>query len=174
MTPRSAADVLRFPLVLALASLLMIGGCATASQPGRGAGFVAQLSVESFLQAANARDIGAMGRLFGTTDGPIYDTGSTFGCAFKKIGSWLGGSPCVKRSDVEIRLDAIAELLRHEDYKVEREQGVAGRLDEATRVFVNLLINDRWVMEVPFVVVRTSSGQWLVEEVDLAMVMSGG
>jgi hypothetical protein len=174
MTLRPAADLRRFPWVLALASLPLIGGCATASQPGRGAGFVAQLSVESFLQAANERDIGAMGRLFGTTDGPIYETGGTFGCAFKKIGSWLGGTPCVKRSDVEIRLDAIAELLRHEDYKIEREQGVAGRLDEATRVFVNLLINGEWVMEVPFVVVRTSSGQWLVEEVDLARVMTGG
>jgi len=131
------------------------------------------LSVESFLQAANARDIAAMGRLFGTTGGPINDTGSTLGCAFKKIGSWFGGMSCVKRRDVEIRLDAIAEVLRHEDYKIEREQGVAGRLDVATRVFVNLLINGEWVMEVPFVVVRTSSGQWLVEEVDLARVMTG-
>jgi hypothetical protein len=174
MTPRSTAVVLRFPLVLALASLLVVGGCATARQAGPGAGFVAQLSVESFLQAANARDIGAMGRLFGTRDGPISDTGSTFGCAFKKMGSWFGGASCVKRRDVEIRLDAIASVLRHEDYKIEREQGVAGRLSEATEVFVNLLINGEWVMEVPFVVVRTSSGQWLVEEVDLAMVMSGG
>ncbi len=174
MTSRSAAHLLRFPLVLALVSLLTSGGCTTASQQGPGAGVVAQLSVESFLQAANARDIGAMGRLFGTTDGPIYKTGSTFGCAFKKIGSWFGGTSCVKRSDVEIRLDAIAEVLQHEDYRIVREQGVAGRLDEATRVFVDLLVDEEWVREVPFVVVRTSSGQWLVEEVDLAKVMSGG
>ena len=173
MTPRSAAGLRRFPLVLAFASLPLMSGCATASQPRQGAGLVAQLSVESFLQAANARDIAAMGRLFGTTDGPMNDTGGTLGCAFKKIGSWFGGSSCVKRRDVEIRLDAIAEILRHEDYKIEREQGVAGRLDQATRVFVNLLINREWVMEVPFVVVRTSSGQWLVEEVDLARVMIG-
>jgi hypothetical protein len=173
MTLRSAADLRRSFLVLVLASLPLSGACATASQPSRSEGFVAQLSVESFLQAANARDIGAMGRLFGTTNGPISDTGSTFGCAFKKIGSWFGGTPCVKRRDVEVRLDAIAEVLQHEDYRIEREQGVAGRLDEATRVFVNLLINDEWVMEVPFVVVRTSSGRWLVEEVDLARVMTG-
>jgi hypothetical protein len=134
---------------------------------------VAQLAVESFLQAANARDIAAMGRLFGTADGPIADTGSTLGCAFKKIGSWFGGTSCVKRSDVEVRLDAIAEVLRHQDYKIEREQGVAGRLDQATRVFVSLLISGEWVMEVPFVVVRSSSGQWLVELVDLARVMTG-
>ena len=47
----------------------------------------AQLSVERFLSAANQRDVRAMGRIFGTAEGAAMDTGGTFGCAFKKIGS---------------------------------------------------------------------------------------
>ena len=112
-------------------AVLLAGGtaaCTTVAQRGPGAGVVAQLSVERFLQAANDRDIEAMGRLFGTEDGPILDTGGTFGCFFKKIGSWFGGTACTKRRDVEVRLDAIARLLQHQDYKIVREEAVAGRL----------------------------------------------
>ena len=82
----------------------------------------AQLSVERFLQAANQRDVIAMGHLFGTSDGAVMDTGSTFGCAFKKIGSWFGGSACENRQNVEIRMDAIASILEHQDYRIVGQQ----------------------------------------------------
>jgi len=163
----------RWSIPLLLFTLVLGSACTKVVQQGPGAGVAAQLSVERFLQAANSRDIGSMGRLFGTTDGPIMDTGSTFGCAFKKIGSWFGGQPCVKRADVEIRLDAIARLLMHDDYRITREQAVAGRLQEATEVFVDLTISGETVADVPFVVVRTGEGQWLVEEVNLERVMTG-
>ncbi len=163
----------RWSIPLLLFTLVFGSACTKVVQQGPGAGVAAQLSVERFLQAANSRDIGSMGRLFGTTDGPIMDTGSTFGCAFKKIGSWFGGQPCVKRADVEIRLDAIAQLLKHDDYRITREQAVAGRLQEATEVFVDLTISGETVADVPFVVVRTGEGQWLVEEVNLERVMTG-
>lgn len=159
----------------AAALALTLTSCTTVvQQSGPGAGVVAQLSVERFLQAANDRDIDAMGRLFGTADGPIMDTGGTFGCFFKKIGSWFGGSSCTKRRDVEIRLDAIARVLRHDDYKIVREEKVAGRLNTATRVFVDLTVEGEKVPDIPFVVVRTQGGQWLVEEVDLQKVMARG
>ena len=95
---------------------------------------------EVITQAANERDIETMGRLFGTSNGPIIETGSTFGCMFKKIGSWFGGTACTDRRDVEIRLDAIAQLLRHDDYVVVDERPLAGRLGEARQVFVNLTV----------------------------------
>jgi hypothetical protein len=133
---------------------------------------VAQLSVERFLQAVNDRDLRGMGRLFGTVDGPMSDTVSTFSCFFKKIGSWFGGTSCVKERDVEVRMDAIARVLRHEDYRIAREESVAGRLNEATRIFVDLTVEGQEVKDVPFVVVRTHEGQWLVEQVDLEKVMS--
>jgi len=151
---------------------LLAGSCTTVVQQAPGAGVVAQLSLERFLQAANARDLTAMSRLFGTASGPAGDTGGTLGCAFKKIGSWFGGSPCVKRQDVEVRMDAIAQVLRHDDYRVDREESVAGRMNEATRIYVDLTFQGQIARGVPFVVVRSGGGQWLVEEVDLQRAMT--
>lgn len=133
----------------------------------------AQLSVERFLQAANQRDVEAMGRLFGTVDGAAMETGSTFGCMFKKIGSWFGGSPCVNRQEVEIRMDAIASVLQHRDYRIVNERRVAGRTAPTTEVTVNMTtIQGVDVAAVPFEVVRTGEGRWLVQRVDLERVMA--
>ncbi len=158
----------------ALALLLAVGGCTTVVQTSTpGAAVAPQLTVERFLQAANIRDLDAMSRLFGTSSGPIGDTGSTFGCMFKKMGSLFGGSSCVKRSEVELRLDAIARLLQHNDYEVSSEEAVAGRSNTTRRVFVDLNQGAQTVSRLPFEVVRLSDGRWLVERVDLERVMAG-
>lgn len=162
----------RAPSALLLALALAPGACTTVVQGTPGAGVVAQLSLERFLQAANERDLEAMGRLFGNASGPAWETGSTFGCAFKKIGSWFGGTPCVKRRDVEVRMDAIAQVLRHQDYRVVREESVAGRMNEATRIFVDLVFEGQIARGVPFVLVRSGGARWLVEEVDLQAAMN--
>ncbi|MDH5759699.1 MAG: hypothetical protein OEZ65_08935 [Gemmatimonadota bacterium] len=163
------------PVMGALAAVLVLApGCTThVVQSGESAAMAAQLSVERFLQAANVRDVETMGRIFGTSDGPIINTGSTLGCAFKKIGSWFGGESCVKRQEVEIRLDAIAQLLVHEDYLIRREESVAGRTSPTRRVLVDITRNGETVAGVPFMVVRDSNGRWLVNEIDLEMVASG-
>lgn len=133
-----------------------------------------QLAVERFLQAANQRDLDAMGRLFGTVEGPLGETGSTFGCAFKKIGSWFGGQACRTRQEVELRMDAIASILRHQDYTVTQQRMVAGREQATSQVLVDLRIDDeRVVRGVPFVVVHGSDGRWFVQEIDLQRVMEG-
>lgn len=133
----------------------------------------AQLSVERFLQAANQGDVVAMGNLFGTREGPVMDTGSTMGCAFKKIGSWFGGSACEKKQNVEIRMDAIASILVHQDYRIVAQSRVAGRLNPTQRVMVDMTTSDgEAVTGVPFVVVRSDQGYWLVEQVDLQAVMA--
>lgn len=160
-------------VILSAALPLVATACTTIVQQPPVAGVVAQLSVDRFLEAANQRDLVTMGRTFGTVDGPISDTGGTFGCFFKKIGSWFGGSSCRKQQDVQVQMAAIANILKHEDYKIVREEPVAGRLNEATRIYINLTMPDREVTEVPFVVVKTKHGQWLVEQVDLKKVMGG-
>lgn len=133
-----------------------------------------QLSVERFLQAANQRDLDAMGRLFGTAEGPLGDTGSTFGCAFKKIGSWFGGQACRTRQEIELRMDAIASILRHQDYTVTQQRMVAGRDHPTSQVLVDLRIDRESVVRgVPFVVVHGGDGRWLVQEIDLQRVMAG-
>ena len=98
-------------LVPVVLTLLVSSGCTSQSRPVAVAPVAAQLSVERFLQAANERDVDSMGRLFGTADGSLMNTGSTFSCFFKKIGSWFGGSACTRRTDVELRMDAIASII---------------------------------------------------------------
>lgn len=153
--------------------LLSSAGCTTQSGPVAVAPVAAQLSVERFLQAANERDVQAMGRLFGTADGSLMETGSTFGCAFKKIGSWFGGSACTKRTEVELRMDAIASIIQHVDYRIVREEPVAGRVAPTRRVIVDMSMpENRTAAGVPFVVVQTGEGRWLVQQVPLEQVMA--
>lgn len=171
MTPRLSVGHCPSALALVMA-LVLSSACTTVVQQGPGAGMVAQLSLERFLEAANARDLTAMGRLFGTTNGAVIETGGTFGCMFKKMGSWFGGSSCVKRRDVEVRMAAISDILRHEDYRVTREESVAGRMEEARRIWVDFTVNGGQVTQVPFVVVRGPGSQWLVEEIDLQRLMA--
>jgi hypothetical protein len=160
-------------LVPAVLTLLVSAGCTSQSRPAAVAPVAAQLSVERFLQAANQRDVEAMGRLFGTADGSLMDTGSTFTCFFKKIGSWLGGTACAKRTDVELRMDAIASIIRHVDYRIVREEPVAGRVSPTRRVIVDMSMpQNRRVSGAPFVVVQTREGRWLVEQVPLEQVMA--
>ena len=146
--------------------------CSSGSMNATVAPVAAQLSVERFLQAANQRDFDSMGRLFGTANGPAMETGSTFGCFFKKIGSWFGGNACTRRVDVELRMDAIASIIRHDDYRIAREESVAGRTSPARRVIVDLTIEGEPVNAMPFIVVRTGEGRWLVEEVPLERIMA--
>jgi hypothetical protein len=159
-------------LAILLATLPL--ACTQVVQRPPTAGVVAQLALDRFMQAVNQRDLITMEQTFGTEDGPISDTGGTFKCFFKKIGSWFGGSSCTKQADVQVRMAAIADILKHDDYKVVRAQPVAGRLSDATQIFVDLTLPDHTVENVPFTLVRSKDGQWLVEYVDLNKVMGGG
>ena len=154
-----------------LVTAAVVSACGGQSSSSAVAPVAAQLSVERFLQAANQRDVEAMGRLFGTANGPVGDTGSTFGCFFKKIGSWFGGSSCVQRVEVEVRMDAIASIVQHQDYTIVREEPLPGRTSPTRRVLVDLDLGGRSVTGAPFVVVQTGEGRWLVEEVPLERIM---
>jgi hypothetical protein len=161
-------------LLMASALLLPLAmGCTTTRvvSTGETAAVAPMLTVERFLQASNSRDLHGMASLFGTSDGPIIETGSTLGCAFKKMGSWIGlGQRCLTLQEVELQMDAIAAILRYQDYSVVTENPVPGRVDPTSRVGVNLVIQGRDYMDVPFLVVKTGGGRWLVEEIDLTKV----
>ena len=115
------------------------------------AGMAPILSVERFLQAANARDLEAMRRLFGTYEGPI--TGD--------------------QQELELRMSVIAEILRHEDYRIVGEQREPGREHPTTRVMVTITKDGSQIPDVPFLVVQTTSGGWLIEQVDLERITRG-
>ena len=144
--------------ILLVATTLLLGGCTTTQviPSGEVASVAPMLSVERFLQASNNRD------------GAAIETGGTFGCAFKKLGSWIGiGQRCSTLQEVELRMDAIARILRHQDYAVVSEAPVAGRVHPTSRIGVNLQIGNDTVEDVPFIVVRTGEGRWLVEQIGL-------
>ncbi len=160
-------------LLLALLLTLGAGGCTTTRviSSGEMAAVAPMLSVERFLQACNQRDLYSMAALFGTADGPVIETGGPVGCAFKRMGSWIGlGDRCATLQEVELWMDAIALILKHEDYTIVSDASVAGRTHPTTRIGVNLRINGRDILDVPFLVVKTGEGRWLVEEIDLAKV----
>lgn len=151
---------------------LTLAGCATGSGGGGPEAAVAPvLSVERFMQAVTQQDLDTMARIFGTHDGPVADTGSTVGCAFRRLGSWLGMSQrCLSRVDVELRMNTIALILRHDDYRIGPDEGVPGRVHPTTVVPVTLIRGSQEIPGVPFLVVRSRSGRWLVEQIDLERI----
>jgi hypothetical protein len=156
-----------------LAFVLLSSGCTRVivQGPGELAAVAPQLSVERFLQASNARDYAGMARLFGTPDGPIADTGNSFGCGLKLLVSWLPGvSRCRRWEDVELQMAAIAEVLRYQDYRIVSEAIQPGRTSLTNRIGVDLHRPGSVVRDVPFLVVRTEEGRWLVQEIDLERI----
>lgn len=133
-----------------LCCLLLAAGCVsqTVSRQEQAAGpdaVAPTLVVERFLQAVNARDVTTLGRLFGTADGPI--------------------SARDDRAQVEQRMFALASLLQHEDYSILGDQMVPGRSGAAIDIMTTLRKGERTVA-VPFTLVRSGDGAWLVEKIE--------
>jgi hypothetical protein len=152
---------------------LVLAGCASSPGGSSSAAPVQPvLSVEQFLRAANTRDFVQMARIFGTGEGPIVDqTGGGFSCAFRRMGSWIGlGERCVPWEEIEYRMSLIAEILKHDDYQVRSETSVPGRSRQTIQIGVDILQAGTRYPEVPFLVVRSAEGRWLVENVDLTRI----
>ncbi len=151
--------------------LLVAAGCATrvpATPEGRDAG--ARRAAERFLEAANRGDLDALARTFGTGEGPIADAGGGLGCGLRRLASWLAvADPCPGPREVELRMHAIAAVLRHDDYEVVSDERVPGRETSVTRVSVVVRRGEQTYRDVGFLVIRTSSG-WLVEAVELEKI----
>jgi hypothetical protein len=170
--------IARLLMALSLVGTLTLGatGCVTSVENGNGplGGLAPVLSVERFLQAANAGDLGEMARLFGNEDGSFADrSGGSFSCAFKRMGSWIGlGEACLDRTEIELRMNAIALIIQHDDYRIRSEAQVPGRDRPTTRIGVDIDRGAETFADVPFDVVQTTDGRWLVENVGLEAVTS--
>lgn len=151
--------------------LLAAGACSTripATPVGGGTG--PRRAAERLLQAANRGDLDALARVFGTREGPIAEAGGGLGCGLRRMASWLTpADPCPSRREVELRMHAIAVVLRHDDYEVVSEERVPGRERSVTRISVAVRRGERTYRDVGLLVVRTSSG-WLVEAVELEKI----
>ena len=144
-------------LTILFVLLTSTGACAsrTVNQPQFGIAPVevaSTLIVERFLQAANARDLNTMSRLFGTEDGLFADRRS--------------------RTEVELQMDALSEILRHDRYEMVSERRVAGAEAPSTRFGVDLLLPGgvTMVRDVGFTVVLESPNRWLVSLIEVDKV----
>ena len=138
-------------MITLMVAALTVSACVKeeVARPIRGSSGVGPaLVVDQFMRAVNSepKDLVAMGRLFGTKDGPIAERDP--------------------RSQVEQRMFAIATVLRHDDYEILREQQVPGRSTEATQLLVRVKAGQR-TNTVPFTMVRYKDGGWLIEQIGL-------
>jgi hypothetical protein len=106
-------------------------------------------AVERFMRLITTRDYLAMGHLFGTVEGPI-----------------TARDP---QQQVERRMYAIASILANDRFVIRPGQGIPGRGPEVTQITVQITQQGQ-TKDVPFVVVRSGNGAWLVEQVDLQAV----
>lgn len=146
-------------VLLLLAALTAPGGCASAgaglsAEPSAYGSASARGAVAAFLRAAGERDYTAMGRLFGTREGP----------AEQRLGI----------AEVEQRMIVLAGLLEHEEVDLRRED--LAQLGAGHARFVAALTGTRrGRMELPVVAVTTADGRWFVERIDVnAPGRSGG
>ena len=147
---------------------LLAAGCASLSTlPPAGEDPGPRRAAERFLDAANREDLEELAHAFGTHRGPVAGTSGGFGCGVRRIASWLAAAdPCPTRQEIELRMHAIAAVLRHDGYQVTSEAVVPGRDRPVTRVSIELRRGDRIHRDVGLLVILSSSG-WLVESVEL-------
>lgn len=136
----------------------LMAGCATKTVVERPAGpppnaeVAAALVVDQFLRAVNSNDLDTMARLFGNRDGSV-----------------LLRDP---KENVDRQMFALASILRHDSYSIAGNQVVPGRRDEATQINVRMRFGAREV-EVPYTLVYSKDGNWLVEQIEIVRITSG-
>lgn len=123
------------------------GGTPASESPGPA------LLVERFLQAANANDLETMSQLFGTRDRTIVQ---------------LDG-----QTQAEERMYVLASLLRHDDWSIQGQRTVPGRMMDATELLVEIRRGDARAVT-PILVVRRSRGGWIIERIDVEPLTTMG
>jgi hypothetical protein len=76
----------------------------------------------------------------------------------------------VPKDQLDQQLFAIASVLRHEGYEIVRRQIVPGRRSEATEVTVRMDMGRNRLIDVPYVLVFSTAGTWLIEQIDLEKI----
>jgi hypothetical protein len=135
-----------------VAVLLLLAACSSATQGGsRSDGQLtgaasAQLAAEQFLRAVHAKDLQAMGAVFGTDKGPARDN--------------------IERTELEKREIILQCYFDHDAYRVLGETGgMGGHRDVRVE-----LRKGNLVRQTTFNVIRGPGGRWYVDNMDIAAV----
>ena len=137
-----------FALVISLAAAACGGGGARpAAVPTNGLVGAMQpaAAVEQFIGLAAQQRFTEMGYVFGTARGPLAEQQAP--------------------ARVARRMQALANVLRHDTYAMSGVVPVSGRPD--ARLVMVQLRQGRRSVDVPFTVVQGPGGRWLVEMVDI-------
>ena len=139
------------PASFVIGALLLVSACSTVTQ--RDPAVPPTMTIERFLRAANENDLDTMISLFGTVDGSVQ-------------GKW-------SKQEADQRMFLLASVLRHTDYTIGPQQIVPGRRDEAAQYTVRLVTAADGTKQVPFTVVWSKQGQWLVENIPVDRIIRG-
>jgi hypothetical protein len=134
-----------------IAAILLLTACASGTQTAanRGqltGGATAQLAVDQFLGAVNAKDIQAMGTVFGTKDGPARET--------------------MDRTELEKRLIILQCYFQHD---AARTMGEAAGVGGHREVRVELK-KGNMTRQSTFYTIQGPGKRWYVDNMDIAAV----
>lgn len=132
-----------------IAGLFLVAACSSATQRGgnqiTGAPS-AQLAVDGFLKAVNAKDLQAMSTIFGTKDGPARET--------------------MDRTELEKREVILACYFEHDSARTLGESGgMAGHREIRVE-----LKKGNLTRETTFYAIRGPGRRWYVDNMDIASV----
>jgi hypothetical protein len=131
--------------------LLLLAACATGPQTIGNTGQLTgaatpQLAVDMFLKSANAKDIQAMGTVFGTKDGPARET--------------------LDRTELEKRLIILSCYFAHDTNRVIGEdQGAGGHRELRVE-----LRKGNLTRQTTFYTIPGPGRRWYVDNIDIAAV----
>jgi hypothetical protein len=134
-----------------VAGLLLVTACATGTQTIANNGQLtgaatAQLAVEQFLKAANAKDIQAMSTVFGTNKGPARET--------------------MDRTELEKREIILACYFAHDSMRIVGEdQGIGGHREVRVE-----LRKGNLARQTTFYAIQGPGRRWYVDNMDIAAV----
>jgi hypothetical protein len=134
-----------------VAGLLLLAACATGTQTVANNGQLtgaptAQLAVEQFLKAANAKDIQAMSTVFGTNNGPARET--------------------MDRTELEKREIILACYFAHDTARILGEdKGTAGHREVRVE-----LRKGNLTRQTTFYAIQGPGKRWYVDNMDIAAV----
>lgn len=134
-----------------VAGLFFLAACSSATQSSVNSGELTgaaapQVAVEQFLRAVNAKDLQAMGTVFGTSKGPARET--------------------MERTELEKREIILACYFAHDSARILGETaGTGGHRDIRIE-----LRKGNLTRQTTFYTIRGPGGRWYVDNMDIAAV----